>query len=355
MPTDAQPVGSTDPAASSEPAASTEPVSTAGVSVIVSNLNGARYLPRLLDTLIGQDGVDAEIIVVDRHSSDESMEILERFPDVRILHERPESGLVAGYDVGAREAKHELLFFCNEDLYLGEHCLRDLAGRIDLDRRIAAADPWWWTYEGDRWTHGGVAFRRSPFHVYSPFPFRMYEFTLTMPDKAPIPFGCAGAVMIHAAVYRELGGWDTSFFLDYEDIDFFLRAWQRDWICVTVPSAHVYHAVGASNEQVIGARSQRVSRLRYISHRSNVITIAFKSFSPSVALLGVVNWTAMLTLNVLLLRWRTAWLDMLVVGQLMQRMPAIAAYRRRNRKWNQARPGERYFFDQRFRLTGEAG
>ncbi|HEV3033655.1 MAG TPA: glycosyltransferase family 2 protein [Solirubrobacteraceae bacterium] len=331
----------------------TQPVAIPAVSVIVSNLNGARYLPRLLDTLTTQDGVDVEIVVVDRHSTDASMEILERYPAVRIAHEPPESGLVAGYDVGARESNHPLLFFCNEDLYLGEHCLRDLASRIDLDRRIAAADPWWWNYEGDRWTHGGVAFRRSPFHVYSPFPFRMYEFTLTMSDGSPIPFGCAGAVMVHASVYRELGGWDTSFFLDFEDFDFFIRAWQHDWICVTVPSAQVFHEVGASNEQQIGVHKQSVSRLRYIAHRSNVIIVAFKYFSPAVALIGVVNWMAMFMLNIALLRWRTAWLDIMVVGKITRRLPAVIAYRRRNRRWNRTKPGERYFFDQRFRLRGE--
>jgi GT2 family glycosyltransferase len=322
------------------------------ISVVVSNLNGARYLPRLLDSLTSQDGVETEIIVVDRHSTDESMEILEGNRAVRIMHELPETGLVAGYDVGAKGASHPLLFFCNEDLYLGEHCLWELASRIDLDKRIAAADPWWWNYEGDRWTHGGVIFRRSPFHVYSPFPLRMYEFIVPMADGSLVPFGCAGAVMVHADVYRELGGWDTSFFLDFEDFDFFIRAWQRDWTCVTVPAARVFHAVGASNKQTIGARRQRVSRLRYIAHRSNVIVTAFKCFSLPATSIGVVNWMVMVVVNIGLLRWRTVWLDMVVVGKITRRMPAVASFRRRNRRWNRAMPGERFFYDPRFSAKG---
>jgi hypothetical protein len=307
----------------------------ADVSVVVSNMNGERYLTRLLDSLVAQRGVQTEIIVVDRHSSDGSAAILERYPQVRVVHEPPESGLVAGYDVGAKCADNELLFFCNEDLYLREDCLRELALRIDLDTRVGAADPWQWNYEGTRWLHGGTLFRRSPWHIYSPYPFRMYDAAVHLPEGGPISFGCAGAIMIHAAVYAELGGWDTSFFLDYEDVDFFLRAWQRGWKCVTVPSARVFHAVGASNQQLIGRRREKVSRRRYISHRSNVIVIA----------LGVFNWGASLLINVLLLRWSAVWLDFLVVGDVAQRLPEIAAFRRRNKRWNRSMPGERFFLD----------
>lgn len=326
------------------------PAKNPQISVVVSNLNGARYLTRLLDTLITQDAVETEIIVVDRHSTDGSLETLAGHPAVRVIHEPPESGLVAGYCAGARHATHPLLFFCNEDLYLGERCLQELASRIDLNNRIAAADPWQWTYDGESWIHGGVRFRRSLWHIYSPFPLRMHEFTVALPDGAPIPFGCAGAMMMDATVYNELGGWDTSFFLDYEDIDLFLRAWQRDWMCVTVPSAHVFHAVGASNAQAVGDGRQTVSRRRYISHRSNVIVVAFKYFSPAAVVLGALNWIATLFTNLVLLRWRDARLDISVLGAVARRLPAIASFRRCSRRWNRARPGERYFLDPRFRL-----
>lgn len=313
-------------------------------------MNGERYLAKLLDTLAAQRGVEVETIVVDRHSTDLSMAILAEHPAVRVVHEPPESGLVAGYSVGARQASHPLLFFCNEDLYLDDDCLRELAARIDVENRVWACDPWQWTYDGETWLRGGLCYRRSPWHIYSPFPFRMHECAVPLIDGAVVPFGGAGAMMVDAGVYSELGGWDTSFFLDYEDIDIFIRAWQRGWKCVTVPTAHTFHAVGASNDQIIGAGRERVSRRRYISHRSNVIVIAFKYFSLPLSTLGALNWMASLVVNVLLLRWRTVWLDMLVPGDVARRLPEVAAFRRHNRTWNRSNPGERYFLDPQFSL-----
>jgi GT2 family glycosyltransferase len=330
------------------------PADTLAVTAVVSNMNGERYLPRLLDSLVSQRGVELEIVVVDRHSTDASAEILARYPTVRVIEEPPESGLVAGYAAGAKHARNPLLFFCNEDLYLGEDCLRELAAHIDLERRIVAADPWEWTYDGEQCIHRATLFRRSSWHIYSPFPFRMYEGAVWVPDGAPVSFGCAGAIMVHASAYDEIGGWDTSFFLDYEDVDLFLRVWQRDWKCVSVPDARVFHAVGASNQQAVGSRRQPVSRRRYISHRSNVVVVAFKYFSPALAPLGALNWAASLLVNVLLMRWRTAWLDLLVVGDVAQRMPAVIAFRRGNHRWNQAMPGEKFFLDPQFSIDNRS-
>src|SRR6266851_6975498 len=105
------------------------------IPVHVRNFKGARYLPRLLETLRGQRGVTLEVIVVDRHSMDESLAMLTQQKDVRVVHEPPETGLVSGYATGAAGARNEHLFFCNEDMWFDPDCLRLLEERIDLSRR----------------------------------------------------------------------------------------------------------------------------------------------------------------------------------------------------------------------------
>lgn len=318
------------------------------VSVVVSNFNGEVYLPRLLDSLAAQEGVDTEILVVDRDSTDRSGEILASRPGVKVLREPPESGLVAGYAAGARHASHPLLFFCNEDLYLADDCLRNLAGHIDAAQKVGAADPWQWTYDGGTWIHGGVRFAPARWNFASALPFRRQNPVAPLADGEPVPFGSAGAVMVDAGMYRELGGWDTTFFLDHEDVDLFLRAWQREWRCVTVPSARVFHAVGASNEKVVGAKPRPVGRRRYISSRANVTVVALKYFSPGGASVGLAMWTLTFAKNLLRLRMRLVRLDLLVLRDIGGRLAAVLRFRRSNRAWNRASPGERFFLDPAF-------
>ena len=224
-----------------------------GVSVIISNLNGAKFLPRLLETLENQRGVDLEIIVVDRFSKDNSLEILALHPNIKVVSEKPETGLVSGYHAGSLIATKEHLFFCNEDMWFDLDCLLHLENAINLEKRVALSDPWQWTYDGEDWIHGGVRFNSAIFDMNCSYPRRRFDFTVPLVQGDVIPIGCAGALMIHKDVYFELGGWPKDFFLDHEDVDLGIRLWQHDWLSVTVPESKVYHAVGMSNAQVLSA------------------------------------------------------------------------------------------------------
>ena len=320
------------------------------VSVIVSNFNGARFLPRLLDSLFSQRSVKLEVIVVDRQSADNSLEILKSHPQVVIVHEPPESGLVTGYTVGTRVANYEHFFFCNEDMWFDENCIGKLEEQISLDSRIAAADPWQWSYDGKHWLHGGVGFRRKTWNIDSPHPRYKLDFNVPLHAGARVPLPCAGAFLIHRDVFNEIGGWDTSFFLDDEDIDLFIRAWLRDWRCVTVPEAKVYHEVGASNELNLETVRQTVSTRRYISHCTSTFVIAIKYFSLSTSLLGVANWLVRFTNNVLKLRFKIALRDVLLVRQILQRLPKALEFRSRNSEWNVRKPGQEFFRQAEFRV-----
>lgn len=313
------------------------------VSVIISNFNGARFLPRLLETLRAQRGVTLEIVVVDRRSTDGSAEILAGQPDVKVVSEPPETGLVAGYHAGTAVATAELLFFCNEDMWFDPDCLQRLAEKIDLDRRIGAADPWQWTYDGAEWIHGGTQFHPAPWAINSPYPLRAADFNVKLPDGTEVPFPCAGALLIHREVYRELGGWDGSFFLDHEDIDLFLRAWQRDWKTVLVPEAKVFHAVNASNTQTLTSLNMSVSQRRYVSQRANLTIIALKYFSWRVVPLALLVWPAVLVNNLTKGRWHFVRGDFAVLQEIARRWRTTLNFRRANAAYNCRFPGERFF------------
>lgn len=298
------------------------------VSVVVSNFNGAKYLPKLLETLRAQRGVQLEIIVVDRRSTDESAAILRAAPHVIVVDEPPESGLVTGYAVGAERATAELLFFCNEDMWFEPDCLRLLAERIDLAQRIGAADPWQWTYDGAHLLHAGTRFRRSRLELNTPYPWRANDFEVPLAAGAEVPFGCAGAVMIHRAAYEEAGGWDRSFFLDHEDVDLFFRTWQRGWKCVVVPEAKVYHAVNVSNVKRIHGGKQLVGRRRYISGRSSLIILGVKHFSFRGMLLPIFIWLGLILRHAATFSGTKLWWTLLAGREAIRRWPAAWRHRR---------------------------
>ncbi len=313
------------------------------VSVIISNFNGRRFLDRLLNSLRAQRGVTLEIVVVDRESTDGSIEYLKAQPDVRLVSEPPLSGLVSGYAAGARVAKFPLLFFANEDLWLDPDCLALLAAQIQPALRIGIADPWEWDYHGIRLHHAGVWFEPVPWTTNWPWLWRQASFSAPLRQGERIPFPCAGAFLIHRDCYEDLGGFDTQFFLDYEDLDLGIRAWQRGWQCVTVPESHAYHAVGASDTQEVQAAPQPVGRRRYISNRSNLFVLPLKTFSAPWVPLALLSWFFALAGNVARGRWNRALWDFSVLENVRRRLPELVAFRRANSSYNHYFPGERFF------------
>lgn len=318
------------------------------ISVIVSNFNGRRYLPRLLESLRSQTGVQLELVIVDRCSTDGSLEYLAEQSDIRVLSEPPESGLVTGYQTGARAAGGEMLFFCNEDMWFAPDCLRLLEERLDLDQRIGAADGWHRTYDDKTWLHRGVRFRPAGWAINSPHPRVSTDYEADLRVDEPVPYPCAGAFLVHREVFRELGGWDTSFFLDHEDVDLFLRAWQRGWECVTVPDARIHHAVNASNQQVLPVLKTTVAERRYIGQRANMAVVALKYFRWPTLALALCQWPVVLLNNLFSRRWRHLRGDLASLREMARRLPAAWKFRRANRPWNHYHPGDRFFADPRF-------
>lgn len=318
------------------------------VTAIISNFNGARFLPRLIASLQAQEGVELEIVVVDRQSTDGSAEILARHPGIRVLSEPPETGLVAGYHRGVASAGSDLLFFSNEDMWFEPGCLVRLAEAIDLPGRVAASDGWHFGYDHDAFLHGATRFQRVPWAINSPYPRRSADFEVPLPAGSEVPFPCAGAFMIHRSVYEELGGWDTGFFLDHEDIDLFIRAWQRGWMTVSVPEARIHHAINASNNHSLSKLNVSVSERRYISQRSNLSVIALKYFSIRALPLAAFVWPVVFLNNLKSGRWSVLRRDFQSLAEIFRRAPAAIRFRRSNTAWNRSHPGEDFFREARF-------
>lgn len=319
------------------------------ISVIISNFNGAKYLPRLIETLHDQRGVELQIIVVDRHSSDDSAAILAAHTDIEVLSHPPETGLVSGYHAGTALARHDLFFFMNEDMWLEPDCLRLVAEAIDESNKISASMPVQWTYDGQDIVNAGIWFQASRWSKYV-HPFRCTNWRLPR-NTTIVPAVNAGACLYTRSIYEELGGWDITFFLDFEDGDLAIRMWQHGYYGVVVPAARIFHAVGASNSQTIQNGRQTVSRKRYIEGGSNIVALGVKTFGGLAVLYPFLSVLDRLGRNLFKLRIRRAWWDLLIVYHSLLRLPDLLAFRSRNSTLNQKFPGQDYFTSAEFDIS----
>jgi rSAM/selenodomain-associated transferase 2 len=121
------------------------------IAVIVPTLNEEALLETFLSDLLGREG-NFRVTLADGGSSDGTLEIARRFPEVRRV--RAERGRGIQMNAGAREATGDVLLFLHADTFLPADAFR-LIGEVLADPEVAGGcfrlafdrdDPWLRTY-----------------------------------------------------------------------------------------------------------------------------------------------------------------------------------------------------------------
>jgi glycosyltransferase involved in cell wall biosynthesis len=97
------------------------------VSVVVPCYNYGHYLPQAVDSVLSQDGVELEVIIVDDHSTDGSelvaAELATRHEPVRLIRNQQNLRHIATYNTGLAEATGDYVVLLSADDLLAEGSL----------------------------------------------------------------------------------------------------------------------------------------------------------------------------------------------------------------------------------------
>lgn len=215
------------------------------VSIIVLNYNGADLLPACLESLRALDYRNTEIIVADNGSTDASREVCSRYKGVIFVDLGYNYGFGRGNNEGARYARGEFLFFVNNDMHFEPGMVSILVETIRQDDSIFALDSKQYDWSGRYLVHsatrlkqgGGLRSRFSPFIDWV---------ELDVPEIVPVPWANGASLFCRKDMFLRLGGFDPTYFIDYEDTDLCWRAWLRGWKTLYVPQSQCFHKVAAT-------------------------------------------------------------------------------------------------------------
>lgn len=247
-----------------------------------------------LASLVRQEGVQFEIIVVDNGSVDGSVDMVRNefgnsHQPPRLILNRENAGFCAANNQGIRAARGEFIALLNNDAEAAPGWLaaleRALAGRPDVGMAASKI----LVYEDPRridkvghliYPDGQNRGRGSG--VLDEGQFERLEECLW-------PDGCAA--MYRKEMLDRIGGFDEDFFAYGDDAELGLRARIAGWRCLYVPGAVVKHHRGAT----LGLQSGR--RLELIER--NRVLLAAKLFPWSLLWLNGAFYLARLLAGVL--------------------------------------------------------
>jgi len=202
------------------------------LSVIILNYN-VRYFLELcvLSVQKAIQNLDAEIIVVDNHSSDDSCAMMhERFPSIKLIENKENLGFPKGNNIAVKEAKGEYICILNPDTVVAEDTfekilafaqrqydlgivgckLIDGTGHFLPESKRGVPTPW-------------VAFTKI-FGLYQWFPKsalfnKYYAQHLTENQTGKIDILVGAFMVMKRELYNEIGGFDENCFMYSDDID----------------------------------------------------------------------------------------------------------------------------------------
>jgi len=215
------------------------------LSVIILNYN-VRYFLELcvLSVQKAIQNLDAEIIVIDNNSSDDSCAMIkQRFPNIKLIENKGNLGFPKGNNIGVKEAKGEFICILNPDTVVAEDTfekvlsfvssrarhpersrgtsddlgivgckLIDGTGNFLPESKRGVPTPW-------------VAFTKI-FGLYkiSNVFGKYYAQHLTENQTGKVDILVGAFMVMKLELYNELGGFDENCFMYADDIDLSYRA-----------------------------------------------------------------------------------------------------------------------------------
>lgn len=270
------------------------------IGIIILNWNGKKDTLECLDTVIKSKTktIDLDIYVIDNASSDNSVEIIRKaYPQVNLVVNQKNLGFSGGNNVGIEKAISndcDAVILLNNDTTVKPDTFEKLVTGAQLNNFDLAA-PKIYFYPGQEfhqkdykkteqgsviWFAGG----RMDWDNVIPKHIGVDEVDHGQWEEAvETEFATGCCLYIDKKVVDTIGGLDPTFTAYFEDLDYCLKAKQKEFKVGYVPQAKMWHknassSGGAGSTKQVGVldKSRFIFAMRYASWRAKLAIIRNK-------------------------------------------------------------------------------
>jgi len=260
-------------------------------SIIIPNYNGATFLFDCLYSLyqsIKFTTANFEIIIVDNHSTDNSLDIIKIFFDqyrstkltTKIISSPKNLGFAKAVNLGISQAKYKFIIPCNNDLTLEKNWFEIIFKTIKNNQ-----DPLITTFfgtvlnkTGDKYESQGLKFFVSGKcqNASNSKPFHKSD----LPKTNKLIWGASAALVVYQKnIINKIGMFDQDFFAYEEDVDLALRLSNFGYKTLYIPQAISYHLGGGTSNQMGNFRARMdVKNWFFIIIKNYSLKDIFKNF-----------------------------------------------------------------------------
>lgn len=243
------------------------------VAILVLNWNTSVYLKRFLPYLLNTTYENKKIYVIDNHSSDDSVAIIEKeFPEVAIVRMNANLGYAAGYNLCLKQVDADYYALVNSDLEVTPSFIEPIIRLMETDSSIGICQPKLLSFNSKKtFEYAGAA---GGWIDKLGYPFCRGRILLSLEkdegqynDTTRIFWASGACMFIKSAVYDKIGGFYEYYYMHQEDIDLCWRAQNAGFKIFVCPGSEVYHIGG-------GSLSWENHLKTFLTYRNNYILLS---------------------------------------------------------------------------------
>ncbi|MFM2010663.1 MAG: hypothetical protein RLZZ479_1054 [Bacteroidota bacterium] len=283
------------------------------LAIVIINWNSYEVTETTILSLHNTSFKEYDIILIDNHSTDGSLEKLEAtFKEITILKSNENLGFAGGNNLGIQYAidhGYKYTMLLNNDVEVESNFIEPLVERLEGNSHIGAVQPLIY-FHHDRsviWNAGckfnpwlGISISNGYNQRDEGQKERFKE------KKIDWITGCA--FMVKTEILAQIGGLNSQFFIYYEDVDLSFRIKEVGYQLAYVPKSVIYHIAGVSHKSKEKTKEGFISpKVHYLNSRNRIWVLKkyIKTYAiPSVLIYHTFYFSAVSVYFIIKRRWQ---------------------------------------------------
>lgn len=262
------------------------------VSLVILNWNGARDTLECLETVrkLNTKEFSLNVVVVDNWLKSDSIDVLKKIKDIKLIINKKNLGFAAGNNVGVKYAFRkgaDYVVIMNNDIYLEKNSIHELFKLIDSDKKIGAVSPKVYFAKGFEfkkrykkeelgkvfWYAGGII---DWDNVYGSTRGVDEVDRGQLDEVGETEFVTGTCMIISKEIYKKVGAFDEKYFMYYEDTDLSQRIKRAGYKVVFDAKSVIWHKVaqgsgiGSELNDYFITRNRMMFGMRYARLRTKL-------------------------------------------------------------------------------------
>ena len=271
----------------------------ADISIVIVSYNVREYLRNCLGSIIRHSGrLTVEIIVVDNHSEDGSVEMVRgEFPSVKLIANQENYGFATANNQGMKESKGKYVLLLNPDTLLREDTLSVTRDYMERYPEVGCVGIKTYTASGSIFPNGSsfpaswkvmakflmvkqILPNRWIRRNFSRSVGRLFSYYADRDVEREVDMVGGFFMFVRRGVIDTVGLMDEDYFLEIEDSDWCMRMKRAGWRVRYIPYASFIHLIGKSIDRY------RFSKSSFLNEFTNTMRF-YRKFYTSVDLMGL--------------------------------------------------------------------